>query len=75
MPAREVFNEKHCGIVIRRGEWPVPYVFGDHFYWARGMQKHISLCKGQEQRGVGPGRRPTSRLEEGMVGIQLEERG
>lgn len=38
-------------------------------------EKHVSLCKGQEQSGVGPGRRPTWRLEEGMVGIQLEERG
>lgn len=40
----------------------------------RRREKH-SLCKGQEQREVGPGRRPTSRLEEGMVRIQLEERG
>lgn len=37
-------------------------------------EKHVSLCKSLEERGLGPGRRPTSRLEEGMVEIQLEDR-
>lgn len=43
----------------------------------RRREKHPSLCSSPEQRGgssLGPGRRPTSRMEGGMFENQLEGR-